>query len=121
MQSTGQTSTQASQPVQPSAWITARILGTTFRGLPAIVPAMNACPNGLSRGPAGCLATGPGPRTIRAGTLIGCRGQSGPTDNDYRFPAVRGQGGRGQFPEGVGESTRRPTPYGNGPACESGV
>src|ERR1051326_282768 len=35
MQSTGQTSTQASHPVQPSAWITARILGITLRGLPA--------------------------------------------------------------------------------------
>ena len=37
MQSTGQTSMHASHPVQPSAWMTARIFGTTLRGLPAIV------------------------------------------------------------------------------------
>src|SRR4051812_9064133 len=59
MQSTGQTSRQASQPVQPSAWITARIFGTTFRGLPAIVPAIGFGPAGSPTRDAPPRAVGP--------------------------------------------------------------
>src|SRR5262245_49592426 len=59
MHSTGQTSRQASHPVQPSAWITARIFGITFRGLPARdAAAMTSHPGGM--GPDRRTAVGPG-------------------------------------------------------------
>src|ERR1700682_2190628 len=49
MQSTGQTSIQASQPVQLSARITASSLGSFFRGLPAALAMRVFAPETLSR------------------------------------------------------------------------
>src|SRR5579864_6333448 len=86
MQSTGQTSTHASHPVQPSAWITAKIFGTTLRGLPAIdLPAIRSCSVLLC-----CLTAYLVPVLVKPITSPFAP-QKAKLHNDYRFQAYSGQ------------------------------